>query len=294
MEGLERYERILKGKEKPKYLSLKESSELKKRVENASQILESCTLCERKCKVNRLKGEIGNCGISNLRIDAAFDHLGEEPFFVPSWTIFFSGCNFHCVFCQNYSISQLHEGRDISVRELADIINSAGFCKNINLVGGSPTPFLPWILDALQNASIEKPIVWNSNFYMSKESMDLLMGLVDVWLPDWKYGNNKCAERLSSVKNYVEVIKRNHQLAFEDAEVVIRHLVLPNHFECCTAPILKYIASNFGRKVVLNLMNQYRPCWHASEYSDINRTLTREEFQKAVDLAKRLDLNFIT
>lgn len=124
--------------------------------------------------------------------------------------------------------------------------------------------------------------------------MDLLMGLVDVWLPDWKYGNNKCAERLSKVKNYVEVISRNHELAFNSGEVVIRHLVLPNHFDCCTAPILKRIGANFGRRVVVNIMDQYKPCWHAEKYPDINRSLTREEFRKAVDLAKELDLNFIT
>lgn len=291
--GLEAPEQ--RGLAEPKHLALKRSGELAERVKQAYKIMDSCELCERFCRVNRNQGQAGNCGVKGLRVNSAFAHIGEEFFFVPSWTVFFSGCNLHCVFCQNWQISQMHQGQDMGVEELAEIFEKANDCKNLNLVGGSPTPFLPWILDALNRMKqpLKKPVVWNSNFYMSLQSMELLSGLVDVYLSDWKYGNSKCAERLSKVPRYWEVVERNHRLAFKDAEVVVRHLVLPNHFECCTRPILERIAELFKDKVVVNVMAQYRPEYRASEYEEINRRLKPEEFAKAIALAEKLGLNYI-
>ena len=118
--------------------------------------------------------------------------------------------------------------------------------------------------------------------------------IIDVYLSDWKYWNNECAERLSKVKNYLEIVRRNHDLAFKDSEMVIRHLVLPNHFECCTKNILKYISDNYGEKVIVNIMDQYRPVWKAYLYPDISRGLTDMEFKKAVNYAEDMGLNFIT
>lgn len=205
------------------------------------------------------------------------------------------GCSFHCQFCQNYTISQWHEkGHIVTVRELAEIIDDNSRCRNVNFVGGEPTPHLPFIFECLKYVKSNIPTLWNSNFYMSERSMDFLKDIIDVYLSDWKYWNNECAERLSKVKNYLEIIRRNHDLAFMDSEIVIRHLVLPNHFKCCTKNILKYISDNYGEKVIVNIMDQYMPVWKAHLYPDISRSLTYGDFKKAVDYAEDLGLNFIT
>ncbi|MFQ6020789.1 MAG: radical SAM protein [Candidatus Aenigmatarchaeota archaeon] len=290
--ALPRYRKILLKKEKAKFHLV----DLKEKVKQAYEILKSCELCERKCKVNRAKGELGECRVGNEPIiSSAFVHMGEEPMIVPSFTIFFMGCTFHCQYCQNYSISQWYErGRIVDVKELAKMIDEHKDCRNVNFVGGEPTPQLPFILDCLQYVKSNIPIVWNSNFYMSLKSMNLLKNIVDIYLTDWKYWNNKCAEKLSKVKNYLEIIKRNHDLAFKDSEMIIRHLILPDHFECCTKPILEYIAENYGKKVIVNIMDQYYPSWKAHEYQEISRRLTSKEFQNVVRYAKDLNLIFIT
>lgn len=290
---LSRYLKILNGNEKPKFIFNRNL--LDEKIREAYKTLERCELCERSCKVNRNEN-LGECKLGNEPIiSSAFVHLGEEFFFVPSFTIFFMGCNFHCQFCQNYTISQWQEnGTKIFINSLAFLIERAEGCKNINLVGGEPTPQLPFILDALSKVKINLPIVWNSNFYMSLRAMDLLKGVIDVYLSDFKYGNNDCAKRLSKVNNYFDIVSRNHLLAFKDSELVIRHLMLPNHFECCTKKVLEFIAEKFGDKVILNLMDQYRPCWNAHEYPEINRVLKKEEFDEAVKYAEKWGLNFIT
>jgi putative pyruvate formate lyase activating enzyme len=294
--ALPRYRRILLDREKAKFIIARKKNLLRKKIEEGYRILKSCELCERKCHANRAEGKIGICKVGKKPIlSSAFQHLGEEPFFVPSFTIFFMGCPFHCQYCQNYTISQWYEnGHIVTVQELAEMINDNSLCRNVNFVGGEPTPHLPFILDCLQYVKSNIPTVWNSNFFMSEQSMEILKNVIDVYLSDWKYGNNECAERLSKVKNYLEIVQRNHDLAFKDSEMVIRHLVLPNHFECCTKNILTYIADTYGKKVIVNIMDQYRPVWKAHEYADISRRLTYEEFKKAVDLAVDLDLNFIT
>ncbi|MEM5778183.1 MAG: radical SAM protein [Candidatus Aenigmatarchaeota archaeon] len=289
--ALPRYRKILLKKAKAKF----HLANLKEKTKLAYEILKSCELCERKCNVNRNE-KLGECKVGTKPlISSAFVHLGEEPMISPSFTIFFMGCNFHCAFCQNWSISQWFEkGYEISIKEIAEMIDKHSFCRNVNFVGGEPTPHLPFILDSLQFVKSNIPVVWNSNFYMSLKSMSLLKNVVDVYLSDWKYWDNKCAEILSKVKNYLEIIKRNHNLAFKDSEMIIRHLVLPNHFKCCTKPILNYIAENYGEKVIVNLMDQYRPQWKAYLYPDINKSLDEKEFQSSVKYAKELGLNFIT
>lgn len=292
--ALKNYFEILDGKRKPKFKVNRKL--LLEKIKTAKEILKNCELCERKCHVNRLKGEQGFCKVGDKPIVTTyFTHLGEESMLVPSFTIFFWSCTFSCQFCQNWTTSQrLETGHIYKEQYLAEIIDKNKHCRNVNFVGGDPTPHLPFILKTLKYVKADMPVVWNSNFYMSEKSMDLLKDIVDVYLPDWKYWSNECAKRLSKVDNYLEVIKRNHLLAFKDSEVIIRHLVLPNHLECCTKPILKFISENFGDKVVVNIMPQYHPEYRADEHPDINRRLTLIEFQKVIDYAKELNLNFIT
>jgi putative pyruvate formate lyase activating enzyme len=293
--ALPRYRKVLLNKTKAKFQIAKEKNLLSQKVRTAYNIMKKCELCERSCGANRAAGALGHCRVGNKPvISSAFEHMGEEPFLVPSFTVFFMGCSFHCQYCQNWSISQWYErGTITSIEELAKLIDKHGNCRNVNFVGGEPTPQLPFILDTLQHVKANIPTIWNSNFYMSLRAMRLLHDIIDVYLSDWKYGNDRCAERLSLVKNYWKITKRNHDMAFKDSEMVIRHLILPNHFECCTKPILEYIAKAYGKKVIVNVMGQYRPEWKAHQYPDIARRPTADELGMAWKLASDLDLNWI-
>jgi len=286
------YLKIANGKEKAKYLT----ADLKSKVKKAEEIVGSCTLCERKCKVNRKKGELGWCKVPyESHVSSAFTHMGEEKVLVPSGTIFFSGCNFKCVYCQNYNISQNPRLGDVwSPQKIADWIQKVP-AININFVGGEPTPHLHNILRALEMSGRNIPIVWNSNMYLSKESMKLLGGVVDVYLADFRYGNDECALKYSTVQNYFEITTRNLLIAKKQAEIIVRLLVLPNHVECCTKKIVEWIAKNLGNEVRVNIMSQYYPQFKARDYPEINRQLTRNEYFEVIKYAENMGLwNFET
>jgi len=261
------------------------------------KILESCHFCEWRCGINRVRGEKGVCRLNaKAYVSSVFIHIGEEPELVPSYTIFFSHCNFKCVYCQNWDISQIHSGDYIAPEILAETISrewERRRIRNVNWVGGEPTPNIHYIFDVLVKLNAPVPQVWNSNLYNSLETMKILLGTIDVWLPDFKYGNNECGLRLSKVPKYFDVVARNHKILSENnEEVIIRHLVLPNHFKCCTEPILKWIAENMRlNKTRVNVMAQYRPEYKAHEYPEIARRLRIEEWERAVNYAKNLGLS---
>ena len=291
--------RVDEKKMKIEDLPKPEFSLLDLKIELANKILRSCRFCERRCQVDRTSGRLGVCGVGTQpRIASEFMHYGEEPELVPSYTIFFSGCTFKCVFCQNWDISQYPDGGALATpRALAMLIKKArqAGARNVNWVGGEPTPNLHAILEALSKCEVNIPSVWNSNMYLSSEAMRLLAGTQDVYLTDFKYGNDRCAERYSGVKNYFEIVSRNHMLASKDAELIIRHLVMPNHVECCTKPVLEWLAENLGPNTRVNLMDQYRPCYRADEYEEINRRITSDEFSAALKIAEEVGLqNVIT
>ncbi|WP_461865754.1 radical SAM protein [Thermococcus sp.] len=255
----------------------------------AHKLMEQCTLCEIRCKINRKK-QIGYCRVRESRIASAFLHLGEEPELIPSYTIFFSGCNFRCAFCQNWDISQQRVGVTYSPEEIAIRIGTAYMegAKNVNFVGGEPTPNIPFILDVLKEVRVPIPVLWNSNMYMSEEAMRLLDGIVDVYLADFKWGNDRDAMKYSKVPHYWETVTRNFLITKDhyQAEFLIRHLVMPNHLECCTRPILKWISENLGRDVRINVMFQYRPEYKANKYPEIARRLIYEEMEGAIKFVK--------
>ncbi|ACJ16277.1 pyruvate formate lyase activating protein-like protein [Thermococcus onnurineus NA1] len=255
----------------------------------ADKILESCELCEFKCRANR-KREIGYCRVKESLVASEFLHYGEEPELIPSYTVFFSGCNFRCVFCQNWDISQFRAGVEYPPNEMAEKITVAFAqgAKNVNFVGGEPTPNLPFIIKTLRHVKVPIPVVWNSNMYMSEEAMKLLDGVVDVYLADFKWGNDECALKYSKVPRYWEVITRNFLLAKRHykAEFLIRHLVIPGHLDCCTRQILKWIAENIGKDVRINVMFQYRPEYEAGKNPEISRTLKDEEMIEAARLVR--------
>jgi len=276
---------------------LSEKNLLKLKRDIAWKILESCRFCEWKCRVNRLKSSNGACRLGkDAYVASVFIHIGEEPELVPSYTVFFSHCNFKCVFCQNWDISQIHSGSPVEPEHLARVIYhewSHRRIRNVNWVGGEPTPNLHFILDVLVRLDANIPQVWNSNLYNSVEALKLLDGVIDLWLPDFKYGNNDCALRLSKIPKYFDVVTRNLGIINSNGdEILIRHLVLPNHIECCSKPVLEWIAKNLDRsKVRVNVMAQYRPEYKAKKYPDIARRIRREEWKEAFEYARQLGLN---
>ena len=263
------------------------------KIEIANRIFENCNFCERKCNVDRNK-KAGNCGVKQPGVASEFLHIGEEGVLVPSHTIFFSGCTFHCVFCQNWDISQVNSGIFIDPEKLIDTIhkrNQQG-SRNVNWVGGDPTPNLYYVLTVLKKLDDNIAQIWNSNMYCSTETMNLLNSVIDLYLTDFKYGNDKCAKRLSLVDNYFDVVKRNHMIAHENGNIIIRHLVMPNHVDCCSKPIIKFISKNLPNACV-NIMAQYRPEYHAKEFDDISRYVQMEEVIEVKDYANDLKIHLI-
>jgi putative pyruvate formate lyase activating enzyme len=263
------------------------------KIELSSRIFKNCYFCERRCGIDRTKIS-GKCGVKQPHIASEFLHLGEERVLVPSHTIFFSGCTFNCVFCQNWDISQVDSGIDIKPNRMVEIIQKRKMqgAKNVNWVGGDPTPNLHYILKVLKLCNENIAQVWNSNMYCSNETMSLLSNVIDLYLTDFKYGNNKCAKRLSNVSSYFEIVKRNHKFAHENGEMIIRHLVMPNHVNCCSKPIMDWIADNLSNAAV-NIMSQYRPEYKAYEHKDVQRSVSIEEFLEVKDYAEELKIHLV-
>ena len=273
------------------------------------QILEKCTLCPHECKVNRIKGQPGRCKAdSNIRISLADLHYFEEPCISGkngSGAVFFTGCNMNCKFCQNYEISQLQKGNILTTQELANEflrLQEKG-ANNINLVTGAI--YVPQIIEALKIAKsngLKIPIVYNSSGYEKVETIQMLKGYVDVYLPDLKYYYNDLAKDLSGIDNYFQIatdaIKEMYNQVqnpiFDENGIIqkgliIRHLVLPNHLQN-TKQVLKWIRKNMNFKVYVSVMAQYFPEYKAYEMEDINRKLTEAEYKEIQKFMQDLNI----
>jgi putative pyruvate formate lyase activating enzyme len=284
------------------YLTLHKTGRLKEIINELYKILEECSLCPRECKVNRLKGEKGYCRSGKLPIVSSIGpHFGEEPPLVGyfgSGTIFFTNCNLSCVYCQNYSISQLKEGEEISIEKLAEYmlyLQKIG-THNVNFV--TPTHFVPQIVSALEiaiNDGFNLPLVYNSSGYDSLNVIKLCKGIFDIYMPDFKYGNDENALKYSNAPNYTkiarEVIKEMYNqvgnLKVNDSGIatsglIIRHLVLPNNI-ADSFKVIKFILEEISESVYLNIMDQYRPTYKAYNYPELNRNITRKEFEEVID-----------
>ena len=273
-------------------------------------MLAECRLCPRHCGVNRLAGESGKCRtVSQAMVSSYGPHFGEESPLVGrhgSGTIFFTYCNLRCVFCQNYTISQLGEGSTVDSEELAKMMLSlqAKGCHNINLV--SPTHVVPFILEALELAAsrgLNLPLVYNTGGYDSVETLELLDGVVDIYMPDMKYSDARTAEQLSGIKEYPQVnraaIKEMHRQVGDlqlDASgvahrgLLVRHLVLPNRLAGTEAAV-RFLAQEVSRNTYLNIMAQYHPCYKAFDIPQLARSVSRQEFSEAIDLAHQQGLS---
>jgi putative pyruvate formate lyase activating enzyme len=280
------------------------------KIELAYRMLKACRFCENRCTIDRTqnreqKQRLGVCGVDETAyLSSSFLHMGEEAPLVPSGTIFFAGCTFDCCFCQNSDISAAgksfrmtqagHPIDPLGLAQLADQLARKG-ALNINYVGGDPTPNLHVILHSMKFQTHKTCQLWNSNLYNSPEALDLLLDVFDVWLPDFKYGNNECARLLSGISHYFDILTRNLKIIATRGtrNIIIRHLVLPGHIECCSKPVLAWIARECPQAVV-NIMGQYRPEYRiAIDYHpEINRRPSASEMSEVFSYAKSLDIEF--
>lgn len=272
------------------------------------KILEKCAICPHNCGINRLNNQIGRCKSKDtVKVALYSTHNFEEPCISGkkgSGTVFFSNCNMNCVFCQNYEISQQGKGKEISIEELADIFikQQEKDVENINLV--TPTSYVPQIIEAIKIArknGLKLPIVYNTNGYEKVETLKMLEGYVDIYLPDFKYSDNELGKRLSKVDNYFEIVtealkemyRQTGKVVFNGEGImqkgmIIRHLVLPNHI-LNSRRVLKWINENM-HNVYVSVMAQYFPTYKAKKIDDINRKLTKEEYEQIENYLYRLDL----
>ncbi len=277
---------------------------LRERANDAIARLESCEMCPRHCRVNRLKDEKGFCRIGrNARVYSYTPHFGEEPPLVGrhgSGTIFFSGCNLACVFCQNYDISQMDSGREVSAADLSRMMVSLQDvgCHNINFV--TPSHVVPQILEALALAAddgLTVPLVYNSGGYDRVETIKLLEGIFDIYMPDAKYGSDEKASRYSQAPRYTHYMKTSiremHRQVGDlllDVEgvavkgLLVRHLVLPSGLTD-SAKIVRFLSEEISRDTYLNVMAQYRPEYGACNYTELDRRITVKEYTDVVRLA---------
>ncbi len=295
---------------KPCYLDLYESGELNRRIEKLNEILTDCHLCPRECRVNRVEGEKGYCkSAREMVVSSIGPHFGEENELVGrggSGTIFLSHCSLGCLYCQNFEISHLGQGKVISTEELARgmlRLQSIG-CHNINFV--TPTHFTPQIVEGIKVA-IEKglkiPIVYNCGGYEKVETLRLLEGIVDIYMPDVKYSEVGPAKKFSNAPDYFEVcrkaLKEMHRQVgdlevneegFAERGLLIRHLVLPNNLAGSEA-VLRFITEKLSRESYVNIMPQYRPMYKAFLYPEINRGPRLTEINEALQMAEELGLH---
>lgn len=292
------------------YAELSRNGRLEEKRRKAYERLSCCDLCAHTCRVNRLEGQSGVCGVDDtVQISSFGPHYGEEDVLVGkrgSGTIFLTGCNLGCVFCQNWEISHHHQGETFPVEAFADImveLESAG-CHNINLV--TPTPYVPQILAALDIAAhkgLNLPLVYNCGGYESPTALELLDGVVDIYMPDMKFGGDEEGLRLAGAKNYFTAVKaavREMHRQVGDLQtnpegiayrgLLVRHLVLPGGL-AETEKIVEFLAKEISPNTYINLMDQYYPAYQGKFHPPLHRRLHSDEFESAKDVTRQAGLH---
>lgn len=293
----------------PAYIRLYKNGELEKRANQAFSILRDCSLCPRECMVDRLAGEKGVCKTgSDILISSYGAHFGEEFPLVGrygSGTIFLTNCNLGCVFCQNYDISHEGAGYEVATEDLAGIMIAIqkSKCHNINFV--TPTHMVPQILAALILAieqGLNTPLVYNSSGYDNLETIRLLDGIFDIYMPDFKFSDSDAGKRYAEAPDYFEraskaILEMFRQVGdlklssdgIAQKGLLIRHLVMPNNV-AGTERILDFISRHLSKNTYINIMDQYHPCGLAFNYQEINRRITGQEYKNAIELAHQYGL----
>ena len=273
------------------------------------EYLEKCEICPHRCKINRIDGEIGRCkSADKIKIALVSVHNYEEPCISGengSGTVFFSNCNLNCVFCQNYEISQQGFGKEVTIQQLADIfINQQNKgVENINLV--TPTSYVIQIIEAIKIArskGLKIPIVYNTNGYENIETIKMLDGYIDIYLPDLKYIDNDIGKKYSKIDNYFEVTSKAIKEMYNQVGkykfdnrgimqrgIIIRHLILPNNIEN-SKKVLKWIEQNMPQDIYVSIMAQYFPTYKSKEIGELNRKLTIGEYEEVENYLYSLNL----
>ena len=294
----------------PAYLRTYKEGFFPEKIENAFRMLESCTLCPRNCGVNRLEGEKGHCSAESMpEVSSYSPHFGEEKPLVGfhgSGTIFLTHCNLKCLFCQNYSISHQGEGQEVSYERFAKMmieLQNMG-CHNINFV--SPTHYVPQILKAIPLA-VEKglsvPLVYNTGGYDSVQTLKLLDGVFDIYMPDFKYSDSQPAQEYSEASDYPESVKTALQEMFRQVGdllldekgialrgLLVRHLVLPRGL-AGTQKAMSFLAQELSKNTYVNIMDQYHPCGKIPLNSPLGRRISQGEYNDAIEAAKKEGIN---
>jgi len=288
----------------PSYINLYRAGKLHERIEKARGLLKECQICPRRCKVNRLENKLGVCKVGKLpKVSSYNPHFGEESPLVGthgSGTIFITSCSLGCVFCQNYDISHLGEGYEVSFERFAHMmieLQDMG-CHNINFV--TPTHVVPQILEALPIAirdGLNIPLVYNTGGYDLVETLQLLEGVFDIYMPDFKFSDDDVAAKLCKARDYPQVamkaIKEMYRqvgdLVVDDRGIaerglIVRHLIMPNGL-AGTRKVMQFLAQGISPNTYVNIMDQYRPCGLAHKYPEINRRIRVEEFEDALQIA---------
>jgi len=281
-------------------------------IQQLAERMNPCVLCPRQCKVNRSKGQIGFCGVADMPlVSSVGPHFGEESVLVGSGgsgTIFFAGCNLGCIFCQNFDISHHRHGTKVTIEQLAQsMLDLQNYhCININLV--TPTHVVAIAMAAIESArkkGLTLPIVYNTGGYDSVETLKLLEGLVDIYMPDMKYSDSAVAQELSNAADYPQVnraaVKEMHRQVGDlqlkkglaTRGLLVRHLVLPNNL-AGSFKIIDFLAEQISNATTINVMDQYRPCYKAGSHTGINRRPTLEEFESARQYAIKKGLNVLS
>ncbi len=291
-------------------MKLLRNGELLQRVRQAHDMLAKCRVCAWECGVDRLAGKLGICHTAECgKVSSYGPHMGEEDS-LRGWrgsgTIFFSRCNLHCQFCQNHDISQSDAGEEAEPQALASMMLELQYlgCHNINLV--SPSHVVPQIMAAVliaAQAGLHLPLVYNTGGYDSIESLRILDGVIDIYMPDMKYASPQTARYYSKIPNYPhinqaavrEMFRQVGDLQMDESGLatrglLVRHLVLPNNL-AGTAEIVRFLAENISTNTYLNLMDQYRPAFNARQFPKLNRCITSQEYQAAIVIAETAGLN---
>lgn len=270
---------------------------------------ENCLLCPRKCGINRSTGQTGICGVSSeIKVARAALHYWEEPCISGkrgSGAVFFSGCSLHCVFCQNREISDGKEGKVISKERLSDIFMELADkgANNINLVTpGQYIPDIVWVVNDAKSRGMKLPIIYNTSGYENVTELKLLEGIVDVYLPDFKYMDSALSAKYSRAKDYPsvakqaisEMVRQQPGVVIDDATgliqkgVIVRQLLLPGHVNDAKA-ILKYLYDTYQDSIYISMMSQFTPI-ALKDYPEINRTVTRREYERLIDYAIKIGI----
>lgn len=266
------------------------------RIDDALACYKKCTLCEHRCYVDRTIGMTGFCKAGDTA--NIFRHrveYGEELELVPSHLFYLSGCDLRCGFCiAGINAFDPARGTELTTAFFNEAVKwgQGRGARNIQWVGGEPTIHLPAILDVMSRCRDLPPVVWKSDFYGTPQVFELLRGAIDVYVADFKFGNDHCARRIAGVENYLSVITRNLKIAGRESRLIIRHLLLPGHAECCYRPIVDWIRDNMP-SASFSVRDSYLPSWRSSRFADLAHPLSPRAGKDALELANQIGLKVI-